>query len=112
MDENKMTKGGRFYSVGCLPLLLVWLLLDLIGKTMIWGVASLCGKEMPGLSTVIKWMAYSIFIPLGAIFLAAVIWTLYTNISERVSQIVHKEGKDDKENKDKSSEDQKAEQDA
>ena len=38
---------GRIYSVGCLPLLLVWFLVDLIGKAIIFGIASLFGKPMP-----------------------------------------------------------------
>ena len=91
MDKNNMTKGVRFYSAGCLPLLVAWLLLDLIGKTLIWGIAALCGKEVPGLATVIKWMAYSIFIPLGAIFLAVFIWILYVYISECISKFFRKE---------------------
>ena len=104
MDENNITKGGRFYSAGCLPLLFVWLLLDLIGKTVIWGIVSLCGGEVPGLATVIKWTAYSIFIPLGAIFLAVFIWILHVYISERISNFFRKE--EEKENENKKIEDQ------
>ncbi len=91
MDEKHISKEYRFYGAGCLPLLVAWLLLDLIGKTIIWGVASLCGKEVPGLATVIKWTAYSIFIPLGAIFLAVFIWVLYGHISECISKFFRKE---------------------
>ena len=91
MDKKHITKGGRFYGVGCLPLLVAWLLLDLIGKTMIWGIASLCGKEVPGLATVIKWTAYSVFIPLGAIFTATLIWMLYMHVSEWVGNMFRKE---------------------
>ena len=36
---------GRIYSVGCLPIILAWFLLDLIGKAVIWGVASLFGVQ-------------------------------------------------------------------
>ena len=48
---------GKLYSVGCLPLLLVWFLVDLIGKAIIFGIASLFGKPMPSLAMVIKWTA-------------------------------------------------------
>ena len=104
MDENNITKGGRFYSVGCLTILFAWLLLDLIGKTIILGIASLCGKEVPVLATAVKWTAYSIFIPLGAILLAVLIWILYVYISERISNFFRKE--EEKENENKKIEDQ------
>ena len=58
---------GKLYSVGCLPLLLVWFLVDLIGKAIIFGIASLFGKPMPSLAMVIKWTACAIFIPLATI---------------------------------------------
>ena len=67
-------------SVGCLPLLLVWFLVDLIGKAIIFGIASLFGVQMPGLAMTIKWMAYVIFIPLGAVIAATLIWMLFKSV--------------------------------
>ena len=100
--KNRNTRpasgAGKLYGVGCLPLLVAWFLLDLIGKTIIYGIASLFGKPMPTLAMVIKWTAYSIFIPLGAVFIATLIWILYVFISERISDLFQK-GKKDKENK-------------
>ena len=71
---------GKTYSVGCLPLLLVWFLVDLIGKAIIFGIASLFGVQMPGLAMTIKWMAYVIFIPLGAVIAATLIWMLFKSV--------------------------------
>ena len=85
---------GKLYSVGCLLLLLVWFLVDLIGKAIIFGIASLFGKPMPSLAMVIKWTACAIFIPLGAIFIATLIWILYVYISERISNIFRRGSKD------------------
>ena len=70
-------------SVGCLPLLPLLpllLLLDLIGKAIIFGIASLFGVQMPGLAMTIKWMAYVIFIPLGAVIAATLIWMLFKSV--------------------------------
>ena len=87
---------GRIYSVGCLPLLLVWFLVDLIGKVIIWGIASLFGVQMPALATTIKWTAYAIFIPLGAIFIATLIWMLYQRVLDLARNIFRKDKKDKK----------------
>ena len=92
---------GKLYSVGCLPILIGWFLFDLIGKTIIYGIASLFGKPMPTLAMVIKWTAYSIFIPLGVIFIAILIWILYVFISERISNLFQKGKKDKEDKKDK-----------
>ena len=94
MNQNITRKTGKLYSAGCLPLLVAWFLLDLIGKSIIYGIAALFGKPMPTLSIVIKWTAYSIFIPLGAIFIATLIWILYVYISERTSNIFRRGPKD------------------
>ena len=85
---------GKTYSVGCLPLLLVWFLVDLIGKAIIFGIASFFGKPLPSLAMVIKWTACAIFIPLGAIFIATLMWILYVYISERTSNIFRRGPKD------------------
>ena len=85
---------GKLYSVGCLPLLFVWFLVDLIGKAFIWGVASLFGQPMPSLAMVVKWTAYAIFIPLGAILIVTLIWIVYVHISERIGNFFRKRSKD------------------
>ena len=100
-DTRPAPSAGKLYSVGCLPILIGWLLLDLIGKAIIYGIASLFGKPMPTLAMVIKWTAYSIFIPLGAVFIATLIWILYVFISERISDLFQKGKKDKKNKKDK-----------
>ena len=105
VTKNRNTRpasgAGKLYGVGCLPLLVAWFLLDLIGKTIIYGIASLFGKPMPSLAMVIKWTAYSIFIPLGAVFIATLIWILYVFISERISDLFQKGKKDKEDKKDK-----------
>ena len=73
-----------------MPLLL---LVDLIGKAIIWGIASLFGVEIPGLAITVKWMAYAILIPLGAILIAALIWILHVHISECISSFFRKDPK-------------------
>ena len=100
-DTRPASGAGKLYSVGCLPILLVFLLIDLIGKAIVWGIASLFGKPMPTLAMVIKWTAYSIFIPLGAVFIATLIWILYVFISERISDLFQKGKKDKEDKKDK-----------
>ena len=99
MDENNVTKGGKSIDAGCLPILFVLLLIDLIGKALIWGIASLCGKEVPGLAMVVKTMAYVIFIPLGAIFLVMLIGTLYHAAVDFVRKIFCKDKEKGNENK-------------
>lgn len=105
MSQNRNTRpasgAGKLYSVGCLPIILALLLVDLIGKSIIYGIASLFGKPMPSLAMVIKWTAYSIFIPLGGIFIATLIWILFVFISERISNLFPKGKKDKEDKKDK-----------
>lgn len=101
MDEKITRKTGKLYSVGCLPLLPLiplLLLVDLICKAIVWGIASLFGVQIPALAIAIKWMAYVIFIPLRAIFIATLIWMLYAFISERIGNLFRK-GKKDKDDK-------------
>ena len=105
MSQNRNTRpasgAGKLYSVECLPIILALLLVDLIGKSIIYGIASLFGKPMPSLAMVIKWTAYSIFIPLGGIFIATLIWILFVFISERISNLFPKGKKDKEDKKDK-----------
>jgi hypothetical protein len=103
INEAEVSRAGKIYSVGCLPILLAWLLLDLICRAIIWGIASLFGKEVPVWSTAVRGTAYAILILLGAIFAAALIWMLYVHVSEWVGSIFHKDKKN------KGSENQKAE---
>ena len=82
---------GKVCSVGCLPFLFLFFLIDLIGKAIIWGIAALCGKEVPGLATVVKCSAAAVLIPLGAIFIAILVFWLYLIISDFVSNIFRKD---------------------
>ena len=89
---------GARNSVGCLsflPLLPLLLLVDLIGKAIIWGIASLFGVQMPGLAMTIKLMAYVIFIPLGAVIAATLIWMLYQAVLD-FSRNIFRKGKKEK----------------
>lgn len=88
---------GRIYSVGCLPIILVWFLLDLIGKAIIWGVAALFGKEIPALSNVVQGMVLGFLAPLGIICIAIIGFWLYLIVSDFLSNIFGKD-KRDKEN--------------
>ena len=90
INEMQVPRAGKIYSVGCLPLLVAWLLLDLICRAIIWGVASLFGKEVPVWSTAVRCTAYTILIPLGAILTAALIWMLYEYVSEYISKFFRK----------------------
>ena len=86
---------GRIYSVGCLPIILVWLLLDLIGKAIIWGFAALFGKEIPALSNVVQGMALGFLAPLGIICIALIGFWLYLIAADFLNDILGK-GKKDK----------------
>ncbi len=88
---------GRVYSVGCLPILLVWFLLDLIGKAIIWGVAALFGMQIPPLPKVVQAMVLGFLAPLGIICIAIIGFWLYLIVSDFLSNIFGK-GKRDKEN--------------
>ena len=84
---------GKLYSVGCLPLLIAWLLLDLIGRTILWGIFALFDKDLPVWSTAVQGTAYAILIPLGVIFTATLIWMLYLHISDCISNFFRKDKK-------------------
>ena len=77
---------GKVYGVGCLPFLFVWLLLDLIGKAIIWGIASLFGKKMPPFSTAMQWTAWAILIPLAGFCIAILVFYLYLIIADLVDE--------------------------
>ncbi len=85
---------GRIYSVGCLPIILVWFLLDLIGKAIIWGVAALFGKEIPALSNVVQGVVLGFLAPLGIICIAIIGFWVYCFISDLVCAIFRKRKKD------------------
>ena len=82
---------------GCLPIILAWFLLDLIGKAIIWGFAALFGKEIPALSNVVQGMVLGFLAPLGIICIAIIGFWLYLIVSDFLSNIFGK-GKRDKEN--------------
>ena len=90
-DMCPASGAGKLYSVGCLPLLIAWLLLDLICKAILWGIFSLFGEDLPVWSMAVRGTAYAILIPLGVIFIATLIWILYVYISERISKFFRKD---------------------
>ena len=45
-QASPASEARRVYGAGCLPIILAWFLLDLIGKAIIWGVASLFGVQI------------------------------------------------------------------
>ena len=85
---------GRCYGVGCLSLLFVWFLIDLVCKAVFWGIASLFGVRTPALSKVVLCSAWAVLIPLGAIFIATLVWILYVYISECISNFFRKDKKE------------------
>ena len=87
---------GKLYSAGCLPLLIGWLLLDLICRAILWGIFSLFGKDLPVWSTAVRGTAYAILIPLGVILIATLVWILYVYISECISNFFRKDMKEKK----------------
>jgi hypothetical protein len=96
-QETSAPDTGRIYSVGCLPIILAWFLLDLIGKAIIWGVASLCGMQIPPLPKAVQAMALGLLTPLGIICIATIGFWLYLIVSDFLSNIFGK-GKRNKEN--------------
>ena len=86
---------GKVYGVGCLPLLFAWLLLDLIGKAIIWGIASLFGKKMPPFPMAMQCTAWAISISLAGIFIAILVFWLYLIIADLVDEF--RKGKKDRE---------------
>lgn len=80
---------------GCLPIILAWFLLDLIGKAIIWGFAALFGKEIPALSNVVQGMALGFLAPLGIICIAIIGFWLYLIAADFLNGILGK-GKKDK----------------
>ena len=79
----------------CLPIILAWFLLDLIGKAIIWGFAALFGKEIPALSNVVQGMALGVLAPLGIICIALIGFWLYLIAADLLNGILGK-GKKDK----------------
>ena len=100
-QENRLMRptpgAGKVYSVGCLPIILAWFLLDLIGKAILWGIASLCGVQIPPLPKVVQAMAWGVLASLGIICIAIFVFWLYLITSDFVHTVFHK-GKTDKEN--------------
>jgi hypothetical protein len=99
VTKNRNTRpasgAGKLYSVGCLPIILVWFLLDLIGKAIIWGVASLCGMQIPPLPKAVQAMALGLLTPLGIICIAIIGCLLYSIVADYLGNIFGK-GKKDK----------------
>ncbi len=85
---------GRVYSAGCLHILLVWFLLDIIGKLIIWGVAAIFGVQTPPLSKAIQVMFLGFLAPLGIICIAIIGYFLYFAVSDFLSSVFGKNKKD------------------
>ena len=81
---------GRCYGVGCLSLLFVWFLIDLVCKAVFWGIASLFGVRTPALSKVVLCSAWAVLIPLGAIVTAGLIWMLYCSVLDFLKKCFRK----------------------
>ncbi len=96
MNTRPASDAGKLYSTGCLPLLIGWLLLDLICRAILWGIFSLFGKDLPVWSTAVRGTAYAILIPLGVILIATLVWILYVYISECISNFFRKDMKEKK----------------
>ena len=79
---------GRAYSVGCLPLLLAWFLLDIIGKAIIWGIASIFGVQLA--PTWPKILLVGSLATIGMPIAAIIVFWLYLIISDFVHKIFRK----------------------
>ena len=82
---------GRIYSVGCLPIILAWFLLDLIGKAVIWSVASLFDVQFA--PTWPKIVLVGSLATVGLPVIAIIVFWLYLIISDFVCKIFHKDKK-------------------
>ena len=92
-ETSSVPRAGKVYGGGCLPLLVAWFLFDLICRAIIWGIATLFGKNVPVWSTAVRHTAYAILIPLGAILIALLIWVSYVYVSEFVGGFFRKHQK-------------------
>ncbi len=76
---------------GCLPIILAWFLLDLIGKAIIWGVASLFGVQFE--PTCPKIVLVGSLATVGLPIVAIIVFWLYLIISDFVCKIFRKDKK-------------------
>ena len=76
---------------GCLPFILAWFLLDLIGKTTIWGVASLFGVQFA--PTWPKIFLVGSLAVVGLPIVVLIVFWLYLITSDLVHKIFHRDKK-------------------
>ena len=76
---------------GCLPIILAWFLLDLIGKALIWGVASLFGVQFA--PTWPKIVFVGALATVGLPIVAIIVFWLYLIVSDFVCKIFRKDKK-------------------
>ena len=93
--ENRQTSPapdvGRIYSVGCLPIILAWFLLDLIGKAVIWSVASLFDVQFA--PTWPKIVLVGSLAVIGLPIAVLIVFWLYLITSDLVHKIFHRDKK-------------------
>ena len=101
-DEGIRNRGRgtyRIYSVGCLPIIFLILLIDLIGKSVVLGIGSICNVQMPTLAKVVQYMGWMFLLSFGAIFVVALFWMLCESLSKFVEDRFRKGQKDKDEDK-------------
>ena len=76
---------------GCLHIILVWFLLDLIGKAVIWGVASLFGVQFA--PTWPKIVLVGSLAVIGLPIAVLIVFWLYLIISDFAYKIFHRDKK-------------------
>lgn len=89
--DSMVPGAGKVYSVGCLPILLAWFLLDMIGKAIIWGVASLFGVQFA--PTWPKIILVGSLVVVGLPIVAIIVFWLYLIISDFACKIFRKDKK-------------------
>ena len=82
-------------GVGCLSILFVLFLLDVIGKIIIFGGCALFGVQLPPLSKIVQIMAWELLVPVGIICSAIIGCLLYCIVADYLGNIFGK-GKKDK----------------
>ena len=76
---------------GCLSFILAWFLLDLIGKAIIWGVASLFGVQFA--PTWPKVILVGSLAVVGLPIVVTIVFWLYLITSDLVHKIFHRDKK-------------------
>ena len=90
MSNNTPESGG-----GCLSILFVLFLLDVIGKAIIFGGCALFGVQLLPFSKIVQIMAWELLAPFGIICIAIIGYWLYAIVADYLGNIFGK-GKKDK----------------